>query len=535
MRYFQAFVLLVVFIMFGGSGAEAQTSQELLKQMRSKVYEKVGGKEYYIHNVKRGQTLYMISKAYGVEVNDLIRENPQVREGLKADEKLRIPVVGPKPADAMEANQAAARQVDETPAVKPVDGGTTTKPKQEKVQVKGTRTGSTAPRPPVAPAKPVTPEPQAVKKDSVIAEELPCGKDHSTKKPVYKVALMIPLVLADVESLNAENPDPNILETEKSFQFLPFYEGLRMALDSLEKAGVKIRLFVYDVDKDTAKTKQILRKPEMKSMDLIFGLLYHRNFQIVAEFAKKNRIPLVNPISEKSELVNGNPWVFKVQPSKKSRIPEVGEYMSGAFKEGQILIVRSGKYPDHDAPDQLKKECQDRGLETRIVDGQDGAIAALSTAKLNHLVVFSEDAAYVFDLTRRLFELRNQYNMNLVGLPDWSTLDGLESEYLVALKTHMVSQSFIDYNDPSVKKFVGRYQEVYHADPALLAFQGYDIAFYFLEALHTYGTAFQKCIDEFHPKSLQTRFDFRQAKGNGFENQHWMIFKYDNYSLVPVH
>ena len=142
MRFFQAFVLLVVFIMFGGSGAEAQTSQELLKQMRSKVYEKVGGKEYYIHNVKRGQTLYMISKAYGVEVNDLIRENPQVREGLKADEKLRIPVVGPKPADAMEANQAAARQVDETPTVKPVDRGTTAKPKQEKAQVKGTRTGT---------------------------------------------------------------------------------------------------------------------------------------------------------------------------------------------------------------------------------------------------------------------------------------------------------------------------------------------------------------------------------------------------------
>ena len=499
MRYLPFFILIIFFSQVSCREADAQTTQEILKQMRSSVVEKSDGKEYYIHTVKRGQTLYMISKAYGVEVNDVIRDNPQVKEGLKSDQKIRILIPGQTIAAPVKPGKPSAASAKQT----------------------------------ALPVKPAATEHAAVAADSAVAE-LPCGKDNSTKKKVYKVALMLPLFLGGVDSLNAENPDPKILESSKSFQFLPFYEGFRMALDSLEKSGLKIKLYVYDADKDTAKTKQILRKPEMKSMDLIFGLLYHRNFQIVAEFARKNRISLVNPVSERSEVVNGNPFVYKVQPSKKVQFEEIAAFMKKSFTHGQVLIVRNGQYPDKDAPEQLKKECQEHGLTARLVDGQEAAITALSKDKENYLVVFSDNQAYAFDLTRRLFELRNEYNLTLAGLPDWAAMEGLESEYLVALRTHFVAQSFIDYENPDVKKFVRDYQVAYHADPVLLGFQGFDVAFYFLSALGNYGTGFQRCLGDLHINSMQTCFEFRQNKGSGFENQHWMVFKYDNYRLVKV-
>ncbi len=72
----------------------SQNVNEQLKQMRSTVIQNIDGKEYYIHTIKRGQTLYMISKVYGVEVNDLIRENPEVKEG-QSDE-IRVPRPGQK-------------------------------------------------------------------------------------------------------------------------------------------------------------------------------------------------------------------------------------------------------------------------------------------------------------------------------------------------------------------------------------------------------------------------------------------------------
>jgi LysM repeat protein/ABC-type branched-subunit amino acid transport system substrate-binding protein len=497
MRYLQVF-LLIVFLGYGSQNeVSGQSSQDQLKQMRSSVIEKIDGRNFYIHTIRRGQTLYMISKAYGVEVNDIIRENPGVKEGIKADQKLRIPFPGEKNT----ASPKATAGID-----KVVAGKENNKGAKE------------------IPAKP----------DSVIMVELPCGKDSATKKPVYKIALMLPLFLAGVEQIDAENPDPKIFETSKSFQFLPYYEGFRIALDSLEKKGLKIKLYVYDADKDTAKTRLLMKKPEMKSMDLIFGLLYNANFQIVAAFAKKNKINLINPISERSELIAGNPYVFKVQPSKKEQITQLADYLSGACSGGQVLIIRNGQYDDHDAPDRLMKECQERNVMVRIVDGQQAAIGRYVKDKPNYIVVFSEDQTYTLDLLRGMYKLYNDYNITLIGLPNWTAMEGLENEYLVALKTHMMARSFIDYDNPILQQFVHHYQDKYKTDPELLAFQGFDQAYYFLSALQAYGTNFGRCIGELKMNSLQTRFEFRQTRGNGFENHHWMMYKYENYRLVPV-
>lgn len=70
---------------------------------------------------------------------------------------------------------------------------------------------------------------------------------------------------------------------------IEFYEGVLVALDSLKKDGLSIQMSVFDTGNDTAKTAAILRKPEMKTMDLIIGPLYYKNFIKVADFAKSMR------------------------------------------------------------------------------------------------------------------------------------------------------------------------------------------------------------------------------------------------------
>lgn len=483
----------------------AQVTGEQLKALRSTVIEKVDGKEYYVHTIKRGQTLYMISKAYGVEVNDLIAENPQVKDGIKADEKIRIPI---------RSNQVDPVKKSSDPVKK---SGEPVKKSGEPVKKSGT-----------------TKEPKTIA-DSVAIPELPCGSDTTLQSRIYNVALMIPLYLQDV---NLMNTDPKELAPEDPYrplQFVQFYEGFRMAVDSLVKAGLRIKLWVYDVDKDTVKTKQLLKNPELKKMDLIVGLLYTRNFQIVANFAEKHKIVIVNPISERSDIIARNRTVIKARPSKKSRMDNLADYMASAFYRGQILILRSGQFPDRELPEYLKKVCQERKLNVIQAENQESLIARLSKEKENYVVIFADNSAYLLDLTRRLFEMRNDYNLTVVGLPDWSSIEGLDMEYLVNLRTHMMAPWFIGYENPQVKKFVRAYSSVYKSDPDPLAFQGYDIGFYFLSALRKYGPDLQRCIGEYKMKTLQTTFDFiHTSKNSGLENRHWCIFKYENYKLVGV-
>jgi hypothetical protein len=191
-------------------------------------------------------------------------------------------------------------------------------------------------------------------------------------------------------------------------------------------------------------------------------------------------------------------------------------------------------YPDKNLPDKLKKACVDRGLNVRIVEGQETAFTNLSKETENFILAFSNKPDYVIDFTRRIYELRNDYKITLFGLPDWSIINGVETEYLIALKTHMIASAFIDYSNSGTRQFIRSYQKSYKTDPDLLAFQGFDAGYYFLSAMQQFGTDFARCLKDFNVNSLVTRYDFHHPDGSGYENQHWVIFRYQNYQLSPA-
>jgi len=458
-------------------------SQENLRQIRSNVTETINGKEYYIHTVKKGQSLYMISKAYNVDIDEVIRENPEVRDGLKADQKLKIPT------------------------------GITEQPKKQQK-----KTAEEKPAPLVA-------EPE---------KELPCGEDHSKKKPVYNVALMMPLYLDDVGMMDADNLPDDPDNDYKPLRFIQFYEGLRIALDSLDRAGMKFNLYVYDVEKDSMKTKRMLKNPEFKKMDLIIGVLYNQAFHIVSDFAKQNGIPLVNPISERDQIIDNNEWVFKVKPSLTTQPAHLADFLVKNCSHDNVIIICSKQGPYRDASDQLEKECTELSLQVKEADGYYAAEENLLKDANNVLVIYAEDKVHALEVITKLNEIKNDYRFTVFGVPAWDNIEGLEADYLVNLNTHILAPYFVDYNESDVKKFVLKFQLIYKTDPDHLAFQGFDVGWYFLSALNKFGTHLYKCIPEYNVKSLQTNFQFSHSGNNGFLNQHWEIYKYENYRVKRV-
>jgi len=461
-------------------------AQDDLQKLKSGVREKIDGKEYYIHTVKKGQSLYMLSKAYNVDLNEIIRENPEVKDGLKAGSTLRIPVAN---AEELPKKQSKSHTEEK-------------KGPDDENSDKG--------------------------------ETLPCGKDKSSKKAVYAVALMIPLYLEDVTQMDVGNSPDHPAADYRPLQFVQFYEGFRMALDSLQKTGVSLKVYVYDVERDTLKTKKLLNDPELKNMDLIIGLLYPRNFQIVTEFAEKNHIPLINPVTERDQIITGNPTVFKVRPSARKQIPTLVKYLGAACRDSNIIVVSGTQYADKTIASTLMSALQDSNSDAHLAEGYGEAISLLSNKKGNIIILISEDRSYILNVITKLNEQRNDFRMTLFGLPHWDRLDYIESDYLVNLNTHILVPYFIDYQDSCVKKFVVEFQNRYKTDPEPYAFQGFDVTYYFITALWKFGRSFSRCIPELRMKSYQTDFLFSSTKGNGYENQYWEMYEYDNYLLRRI-
>jgi ABC-type branched-subunit amino acid transport system substrate-binding protein/LysM repeat protein len=452
--------------------------------MRSTRVEQIDGKTYYIHIVKRGQSLYMISKAYDVDINEIIEDNPVVKEGLKAGQKLRILI----------------------------------------------------PQSPRPPKKTLNTNPEEKKQSTKTKEEepLPCGMDKSSTKKIYNIALIIPLYLSDVVQMDVKSDGDASTQENRSLQFVAYYEGFRMALDSLEKTGVSLKVTVYDIGHDTLKTIKLLQEPEFKNMDVIFGMMYHRNFQIVADFCEKNNIPVINPISEREQILDKHKKVFKIHPPIKTQFPEVTQYLETNFKDSTVIVISDNQRVNKATANNILAKLEEDNVDVHMANRVEEVLSLLSKKKGNIIILISEDKSFILDMFTNLNEHRNEFSATLLGVPRWDHFDDIEADYLVNLKTHILAPSFIDYDDPGVKKFVAMYQERYQTDPDVMAFQGFDITFYFITALWKYGKSFEHCITELHMKSLQTDFRFSSTKGNGFENQYWEMYEYDNYRLKRI-
>lgn len=61
---------------------------------KSRTIVYINGAKYYIHTVQAGETLYGLSKLYGVGEKVILENNPSLSGGLRSDVNIRIPVIG---------------------------------------------------------------------------------------------------------------------------------------------------------------------------------------------------------------------------------------------------------------------------------------------------------------------------------------------------------------------------------------------------------------------------------------------------------
>lgn len=474
------FLLFVFLIITKGISAQEPTGP-----VRSTIIERISGKEYYIHTIKKGETLYKISKDYETDMDEIISLNPEIKQGLKVGQTIRILV--PKPA--------------------------------RKEQ----------PAPPQPPAS-------EIRKDTVpsttIAEPK-CGSDRSKKKATYDVALMMHLYLDEIGTINTESvsADQESYEpTARPLQFIEFYEGFMMAVDSLEKQGLSIRIHVFDIDPDTTETKKFLKEPGLERMDLIIGMLFHRNFEIVADFAMKHRIPIVSPISERESQVDGNPWVFKVKPSLSTQDEQVAEFLSRTFAEAHIVIVRNSLSRVRETAENLQNACISKGLAVTMADGP-ACLDHLAKERKNVVIIISENKTYVLNLLTQLHAVKDQYEVIALGLPRWDRFEDLDYDYLSKLNTYVVAPVFIDNSSENVKRFTASFLQRYRTPPDVLAFTGHDVAYYFLTALMRFGSDFPRCLGEINEALFTGPVEMVRRPGGGYENDRWNIFYYSNFEV----
>ena len=66
-------------------------AQQEIVVKKSEIIENIDGKQFYMHFVKQGETLFEIAKTYDVSVEDIYSNNPAAKSGIKSGQILKIP------------------------------------------------------------------------------------------------------------------------------------------------------------------------------------------------------------------------------------------------------------------------------------------------------------------------------------------------------------------------------------------------------------------------------------------------------------
>jgi LysM repeat protein len=269
--------------------------------------------KYVYHKVLMGETLSSIAKLYGLTVRQLRKENRDLRFPQVGD-FVRIP--GAKMAEIQGIEQVKTDTIS------------------------------------------------AIKEEPIIKIERTAGYSPvKDLKGSLDVAVLLPFYLSENAS-RTEVDSSNGVKGKKSYKvnkvsddwiypgsmdFLEMYEGILLASDTLRSLGLNINLHTYDIKSDTIEITQLIGSGKLSKMDLIIGPVYSHNLSIVSSYAKNLSIPVVSPVP----LINNtalieNPTLFMASSSLEIVQKELAKKISEYYDNNIVFIHADSMGVDED-------------------------------------------------------------------------------------------------------------------------------------------------------------------------------------------
>ena len=159
----------------------------------------------------------------------------------------------------------------------------------------------------------------------------------------------------------------------------------------------------------------------------------------------------------------------------------------------------------------------------------------MTTGAANRVLVMSESEAFVNDVVRNLnLLIHDKYDIVLYGPSKIRSFETIEVDNLHNTKLHTSLAYYVDYGSTAVKDFVKKYRALFNTEPTPYAFQGYDIATYFIGLCAGHDGDLDSILESSDREMLQTDLKFRKSgEGDGYVNTGVRRIVYgDNYSIA---
>ena len=555
----------------------------------------IRGKSYYLHTVQPGQTLYSICKAYGANIDEVKSLNDKKDNALSLYEVLKVPYTDPfvqqddkfyyhkvlkgetfysiarlykiKPKRLLKFNEGYAQN-------QPLAVGAVVKlPLAEiDLSVLGEEEieASVGKKQEIRPVRPVRNETvKKVEEASVtdILQDALMQKNEKTEQepeketttvigatdkmeipdyisevvmpvdPFVKVALLLPFSAKDypvfVDTLVEKMP---VQISARSEQFISFYEGVLLAVDSLKNQGYKVNLKVFDTERSAEKMYTMVDEIDRFHPDLIIGPVYGSVYKALMDDLTNKNIPVIYPLSSRSEEFGVYPDFIQVNPSMKALTVAMSDWLREEAEEANLVCLNlTGNEVSHSDLEDIRlfKEYMHRIGSMNFYDWNtsavplDGLRLQLLPDRENIIILPTTKEAEVSKILPVLSALTEGYRITVVGFPEWQTFTSVDHETYFKLNTKIFTYSYVDNTTEPAKRFALKYRKYFYTEPNNLAYKAFDMSLYFIELAAKYRDRTLDAL-EFYPRNGDfSRFYFQKMEGQaGKENQGFYIVNF---------
>ena len=530
------------------------------------------GEVCYSHIVKERQTLYSISKAYEVSVEDIYKYNPAVKEsGLKVNSILIIPIASKTvEAKAEPAAEAAAEPVTEPVAEVEENTVATDEPEDEDIVIKrkthtvkwfedldtiADKYGVTVEA--LMEVNGLTGRKLTKRQKLIIPTEEDSAQSSGNKieegeeedtlqdatdstavadslllpetpsKKTVDLSLMLPLNASSAKGVSSNNMD--------------FYSGVLLAIYEMSQNGVSTSLDTYDITDGKIKTDI----DSLKNENVVIGPVSTGDLTRLFNIAPEDRM-VVSPLDQRAEkLVYEHSNMIQAPTPYNVIYTDLMNWMKEDIQAGDRTIVVTEKGARASETVQAMMAAVDsskieyKALSYSILEGRDipESLAYLMTedeTASNRVFIASESEAFVNDVVRNLnVMIHKKYKVVLYAPGRIRNFETIEVDNFHNSNLHVSLGYYIDYDDAKVKEFLLKYRALYNSEPTQFSFQGYDLAKYFIGLCSKYGENWTEMLEYSDSKMLQSIFRFRKTETGGYINTgvHRLVYG-EGYQII---
>lgn len=460
-------------------------------------------KKYVTYEVKnKKETLYSISKQFGVSINEIIEANPYAQDGIKKGDILQIPI------DEKNIPKTSGNELYHLVQPKETIYGICKQyniskedlfRRNPRLQTEGLKYGDTI---------------------FIASAGKTLGNTTDDNTRTYKIAYLLPFSIGEKErNVNIE-------------RFIDFYRGSLIAMEDIKTSGVSLEVYTFDTQLGTSKTQEIVKSKLPKDIDLIIGPAYPEQITQVASFAKKNNIVQVVPFT--SHISNSDRYAQQYQfnpvPNDLDKI--VAANIFNKFKDNNIYMVyfsnEENEQSFYTLPEQLERLMKSKSVryvKLNVNDISKDKIASIANNNKHNLMVIRQCQTSDF---QELIDMFDNNTRNITFVTEHNIFDYAQKDKSLKNKDFV---SYSLFNTAPTNKYISSYNNYFPTRSKAQStpnydLLGYDITLYFCKAL-------QPNKQLVFPQDValqQSTFNFTK-QNNAFLNTGCFIYRLRNNNI----